>query len=110
MGFRKNQKIVLASGTEGYRQMTQEEYDAHYERVRNSYTMGGRYPFMNDAGESVIVDSIQHTDLGGQTVIVVSGRAKWDLGYTWNPPKNLMRVKTEDGTLHLVRRSKNHNT
>ena len=106
MGFRKNQKVVLPANSIGFRRMTPQEYEVHYEEIRNQYTQGGKYPFMTCAGESVIVGDTQRTDLGGQTVLIVAGRATWDLGYSWNKPKGMMKVKTEDGQVYLVRRPK----
>ena len=106
MSFRKNQEIVLPAESFGFRRMTAEEYKLHFEEVRNRHTRGGKYPFINSAGESVIVSDIQRTDLSGQSVKVVAGRATWDLGYSWPVPKGMMKVKTEDDTIYLVSRPK----
>jgi len=104
MGIRKNQIITLSDKAIGHRLLTDAEYAEVYERVRDRYTQGGKYPFMNCAGESVIVGRTHSEDLGGCEVKVVSGRAKWDLDYTWRTPKNLMRVSYE-GQTYLVSRS-----
>ena len=92
MGIRKNQTITLSAKAVGYRLLTDAEYTEVYERVRDRYTQGGKYPFMTDAGESVIVEHNHCEELGGCEVKVIAGRAKWDLDYTWRPPTNLMRV------------------
>ena len=92
MGIRKDQIVTLSPEAKGYRLLTNEEYQEVYERVRDQYTQGGKYPFMNCAGESVIVSRNHTEDLGGCEVKVVRGRASWDLDYTWRKPTNLMKV------------------
>ena len=104
MGIRKNQIITLSDKAIGHRLLTDAEYTEVYNRVRDRYTQGGKYPFMTDSGESVIVGRTHSEDLGGCEVKVVSGRAKWDLDYCWRTPTNLMRVAYE-GHTYLVSRN-----
>jgi len=103
MGIRKNQIVKLGENAIGHRLLTPEEYKVVYERVRDRYTQGGKYPFMDCAGEPVIVGRNHCEELGGCEVKVVEGRAKWDLDYTWRKPTNLMRVAYE-GQIYLVSR------
>ena len=104
MGIRKNQIITLSDKAIGHRLYTDEEYTEVYNRVRDRYTNGGTTPFLDCAGEPVIVGRTHSEDLGGCEVKVVSGRAKWDLDYCWRTPTNLMRVAYE-GHTYLVSRS-----
>lgn len=104
MGIRKNQIVKLSDNAIGHRLLTNEEYREVYERVRDQYTNGGTIPFMDCAGEPVIVGHNHREDLGGCEVKVIAGRAKWDLDYTWRNPTNLMRVAYE-GQTYLVNRN-----
>ena len=104
MGIRKNQIITLKANAHGHRLLTNEEYKARYERVRDRHTNGGKTPFMDCAGEPVIVGRNHCEKLGGCEVKVIAGRAKWDLDYVWRTPTNLMRVSYE-GHTYLVNRN-----
>ena len=104
MGIRKNQIVKLSPKAIGHRLLSNEEYRVVYERVRDQHTQGGKYPFMDSAGESIIVSQNHREELGGCEVKVVEGRAKWDLDYTWRKPTNLMRVAYE-GHTYLVSRN-----
>lgn len=92
MGIRKNQIVKLNGNAIGHRLLTNDEYKEVYKRVRDRYTNNGEIPFMDCAGESIIVGRNHSENLGGCEVKVISGRAKWDLDYTWRKPTNLMRV------------------
>ena len=104
MGIRKNQIVKLADNAFGFRLLDDAEYKEVFERIRDRHTQGGKYPFMDCAGEPIIVSRNHRQDLGGCEVKVVDGRARWNLDWTMYPPKNLMRVAYE-GQTYLVSRN-----
>tara|TARA_Y100001970_G_C13949336_1_gene707414 strand:+ start:478 stop:792 length:315 start_codon:yes stop_codon:yes gene_type:complete len=101
MGIRKNQKIVLPENTRGFRLMTDQEYEETFNRIKARFNGA---PMIDCAGETIIIDRIQREDIGGQTVKVLNGRAKWDLGWLYPEPKGLVKVETEDGRTFLIYR------